>query len=157
MARKVSGSRMACQGGIAQHSLDLDRLATRSQRFHPSGHAYELGREIQHTDNFQDPGFLDVVANKSPEVVRIYLPPDGNCLLSTMNHCLASSNYVNVVVADKQVHLQYLDMESAVSHCTKGIGIWDWCSNSEGVEPDVVMACCGDVSTQESLAATGKK
>lgn len=73
-----------------------------------------------------------------------------------MNHCLASSNYVNVIVADKQVHLQYLDMESAVSHCTKGIGIWDWCSNSEGVEPDVVMACCGDTSTQESLAATGE-
>lgn len=102
----------------------------------------------------QDPGFLDVVANKSPEVVRIYLPPDANCLLSTMDHCLKSSNYVNVIVADKQNHLQYLDMESAVSHCTKGIGIWDWCSNAENTEPDLVMACCGDVSTQEALAAT---
>ena len=102
----------------------------------------------------QDPGFLDVVANKSPEVTRIYLPPDANCLLSTMNHCLKSFNYVNVIVADKQNHLQYLDMESAVAHCAKGLGIWDWCSNAEGIEPDLVMACCGDVSTQEALAAT---
>jgi len=102
----------------------------------------------------QDPGFLDVVANKSPEVVRIYLPPDGNCLLSVMDHCLKSVNYVNVIVADKQNHLQYLDMEAAVEHCTKGVGIWDWASNDQGAEPDVVMASCGDVSTQESLAAT---
>jgi xylulose-5-phosphate/fructose-6-phosphate phosphoketolase len=102
----------------------------------------------------QDPGFLDVVANKSPEVVRIYLPPDGNCLLSTMNHCFKSSNYVNVIVADKQLHLQYLNMEDAVSHCTKGLGIWDWASNDQGGEPDVVMASCGDVVTQEALAAT---
>lgn len=103
----------------------------------------------------QDPGFLDVVANKSPEVVRIYLPPDANCLLSTMDHCLRSSNYVNVVVADKQEHLQFLDMKQAIQHCTKGLGIWDWASNDDGAEPDVVMACCGDVSTQEALAATG--
>ncbi|KAI4782533.1 D-xylulose 5-phosphate/D-fructose 6-phosphate phosphoketolase [Aureobasidium sp. EXF-3400] len=102
----------------------------------------------------QDPGFLDVVANKSPEVVRIYLPPDANCLLSTMNHCLESSNYVNVIVADKQNHLQYLNMDDAVNHCSKGLGIWDWASNSAGEEPDVVMASCGDVSTQEALAAT---
>ncbi|GAB7358739.1 hypothetical protein MBLNU230_g3968t1 [Neophaeotheca triangularis] len=102
----------------------------------------------------QDPGFLDVVANKSPEVVRIYLPPDANCLLSTMDHCFRSTNYVNVVVADKQNHLQYLSMEDAVAHCTKGIGRWDWASNDFGAEPDVVMACCGDVSTQETLAAT---
>jgi xylulose-5-phosphate/fructose-6-phosphate phosphoketolase len=102
----------------------------------------------------QDPGFLDVAANKSPSVVRIYLPPDANCLLSVANHCLRSVNYVNVIVADKQVHLQYLDMESAIAHCTKGAGIWDWASNDQGDEPDVVMASCGDVPTMESLAAT---
>lgn len=102
----------------------------------------------------QDPGFLDVIANKSPEVVRIYLPPDGNCLLSVMDHCFRTSNYVNVIVADKQDHLQYLDMDSAIAHCTKGIGIWDWASNDQGGEPDVVMASCGDVPTHESLAAT---
>ncbi|OAA64665.1 xylulose-5-phosphate phosphoketolase [Niveomyces insectorum RCEF 264] len=101
----------------------------------------------------QDPGFLDVVANKSPEVVRIYLPPDGNCLLSVMDHCLRSSNYVNVVVSDKQDHLQYLSMEDAIEHCTKGIGIWPWFSTDAGEEPDLVMASCGDISTQESLAA----
>jgi xylulose-5-phosphate/fructose-6-phosphate phosphoketolase len=102
----------------------------------------------------QDPGFLDVVSNKSPEVVRIYLPPDGNCLLSVMNHCLRSVNYVNVVVADKQDHIQYLSMEEAIEHCSKGVGIWDWASNDQGVEPDVVMASCGDVPTHEALAAT---
>lgn len=102
----------------------------------------------------QDPGFLDVVANKSPEVVRIYLPPDANCLLSVADHCLRSTNYVNVIVADKQVHLQYLDMDEAVTHCTKGAGIWSWASNDQGTEPDVVMASCGDVPTMESLAAT---
>jgi len=102
----------------------------------------------------QDPGFLDVVANKSPEVVRIYLPPDANCLLSTMNHCLRSSNYVNVIVADKQEHLQFLTMDEAIVHCTKGLGIWSWASNDQGAEPDVVMACCGDTLTHESLAAT---
>lgn len=102
----------------------------------------------------QDPGFLDVVANKSPEVVRIYLPPDANCLLSTMNHCFKSENYVNVIVADKQVHPQYLNMEDAVAHCSKGLGIWDWASNDQGAEPDVVMASCGDVVTAEALAAT---
>lgn len=102
----------------------------------------------------QDPGFLDVVANKSPEVVRIYLPPDANCLLSVGDHCLNSINYVNVIVADKKVHLQYLDMDAAITHCTKGVGIWDWASNDQGDEPDVVMASCGDVPTMESLAAT---
>jgi xylulose-5-phosphate/fructose-6-phosphate phosphoketolase len=102
----------------------------------------------------QDPGFLDVVANKSPSVVRIYLPPDANCLLSVADHCLRSINYVNVIVADKQVHLQYLDMEAAIAHCTKGAGIWNWASNDQGAEPDVVMASCGDVPTMEALAAT---
>jgi xylulose-5-phosphate/fructose-6-phosphate phosphoketolase len=95
-----------------------------------------------------------VVANKSPSIVRIYLPPDANCLLSVADHCLQSVNYVNVVVADKQVHLQYLDMEAAIEHCTKGAGIWNWASNDRGAEPDVVIASCGDVPTMESLAAT---
>src|SRR5262245_8318774 len=102
----------------------------------------------------QDPGFLDVVANKSPDVTRIYLPPDANCLLSVANHCLRSMNYINVIVSDKQVHLQYLDMDAAIQHCTKGVGIWDWASNDQGTEPDVVMASCGDIPTLESLAAT---
>jgi xylulose-5-phosphate/fructose-6-phosphate phosphoketolase len=101
----------------------------------------------------QDPGFLDVVTNKSASVVRIYLPPDANCLLSVTDHCLRSTNYVNVIVADKQLHLQYLDMDAAVKHCTKGIGIWDWASTDDGKEPDVVMACAGDIATMESLAA----
>jgi xylulose-5-phosphate/fructose-6-phosphate phosphoketolase len=101
----------------------------------------------------QDPGFLDVVANKSPGVVRIYLPPDANSLLSVADHCLRSINYINVIVADKKVHLQYLDIDTAIAHCTKGLGIWDWASNDQGVEPDVVMASCGDVPTMESLAA----
>jgi len=101
----------------------------------------------------QDPGFLDVVVNKSANVTRIYLPPDANCLLSVADHCLRSQNYVNVIVCDKQKHLQYLDMEKAIIHCTKGIGIWDWASNDEAGEPDVVMASAGDVPTQEALAA----
>jgi xylulose-5-phosphate/fructose-6-phosphate phosphoketolase len=102
----------------------------------------------------QDPGFLDVVVNKSAKVTRIYLPPDANCLLSVANHCLRSENYVNVIVSDKQLHLQYLDMDAAIRHCTKGIGIWEWASNDEGGEPDLVMASAGDIPTQEALAAT---
>ena len=102
----------------------------------------------------QDPGFLDVVTNKSPEVTRIYLPPDANCLLSVGDHCLRSTDYVNVTVCDKEMHLQYLTMDEAIQHCTKGIGIWDWASNDFGSEPDVVMASAGDVPTMEALAAT---
>ena len=101
----------------------------------------------------QDPGFLDLVVNKSPDVTRIYLPPDVNCLLSTADHCLRSHNDINVIVCDKQNHLQYLDMEAAVRHCTKGLGIWDWASNDQGCEPDVVLVGCGDIATQEALAA----
>lgn len=101
----------------------------------------------------EDPGFLDVVSNKSAAITRIYLPPDANCLLSTADHCLRSKDYVNVIVADKQPHLVYLTMEEAVLHCTKGIGIWEWASNDAGGEPDVVMASAGDVLTQEALAA----
>jgi xylulose-5-phosphate/fructose-6-phosphate phosphoketolase len=101
----------------------------------------------------QDPGFLDHVVNKKAEVVRVYLPPDANCLLSTMDHCLRSRHYVNVVVAGKHPAPQWLDIESAVLHCTKGIGIWGWASNDRGREPDVVMVCAGDVPTLEILAA----
>ncbi|KAI1432085.1 D-xylulose 5-phosphate/D-fructose 6-phosphate phosphoketolase [Xylaria sp. CBS 124048] len=101
----------------------------------------------------QDPGFLGIVANKSPEVVRIYLPPDGNCLLSVMDHCFRSYNYVNVIVSDKQLHLQYLTMSQAIEHCTKGIGIWPQFSTDENEAPDIIMACCGDVSTHETIAA----
>jgi xylulose-5-phosphate/fructose-6-phosphate phosphoketolase len=101
----------------------------------------------------QDPGFLDLVTNKSASVTRVYLPPDANCLLSIADHCLRSTNYINVIVADKQNHLQYLTVDEAIRHCTKGIGIWDWASNDQGDEPDVVMACAGDVPTMEALAA----
>ena len=101
----------------------------------------------------QDPGFLDVVANKSADVVRIYLPPDANCLLSVADHCLRSVDYVNVIVADKQPHLQYLDMDAAIRHCTKGAGIWDFASTDDGAEPDAVLACAGDIATMEALAA----
>lgn len=101
----------------------------------------------------QDPGFLDLVVNKSPSVTRIYLPPDVNSLLSVANHCLKSQNYINVIVCDKQLHLQYLDMDAAIQHCTKGLGIWDWASNDQGYEPDVVMATAGDIPTKEALAA----
>lgn len=101
----------------------------------------------------QDPGFLDIVTNKSPEVTRIYLPPDANCLLSVADHCLRSMNYVNVIVADKAEHLQYLTMQQAIDHCTKGIGIWDFASNDDGAEPDAVIACAGDIPTSEALAA----
>ena len=101
----------------------------------------------------EDPGFLDVVANKSAAITRIYLPPDANCLLSVADHCLRSVDYVNVIVADKQPHLVYLSMDEAVVHCTKGIGIWNWASTDAGFDPDVVMACAGDIPTQEALAA----
>jgi xylulose-5-phosphate/fructose-6-phosphate phosphoketolase len=101
----------------------------------------------------QDPGFLDHVVNKKADVVRVYLPPDANCLLSVADHCLRSRNYVNVIVAGKQPSLQWLDMDAAIKHCTAGLGIWDWASNDQGAEPDVVMACCGDVPTLETLAA----
>ena len=101
----------------------------------------------------EDPGFLDVASNKSAAITRIYLPPDANCLLSVADHCLRSRNYINVIVADKQPHLVYLDMDAAVLHCTKGIGIWDWASNDSGGDPDAVVASAGDILTQEALAA----
>jgi xylulose-5-phosphate/fructose-6-phosphate phosphoketolase len=101
----------------------------------------------------QDPGFIDHVVNKKAEVVRVYLPPDANCLLSVTDHCLRSRNYVNVIVAGKQPAPQWLTIDQAIKHCTAGIGIWEWASNDRGGEPDVVMACCGDVPTLETLAA----
>ena len=105
----------------------------------------------------QDPGFIDLVTNKSPSVTRIYLPPDGNCLLSVADHCLRSTDYINVIVSDKQMHRQYLTIDQAITHCTKGIGIWDWASTDDcgtaADEPDVILACCGDIPTMESLAA----
>ena len=101
----------------------------------------------------QDPGFIDHVVNKKADIVRVYLPPDANTLLSVADHCLRSRNYVNVIVAGKQPALQWLDMESAIEHCTNGIGIWQWASTDKGSEPDVVMACAGDIPTLETLAA----
>jgi xylulose-5-phosphate/fructose-6-phosphate phosphoketolase len=101
----------------------------------------------------QDPGFIDHVVNKKAEVIRVYLPPDANTLLSVTDHCLRSRDYVNVIVAGKQPAPQWLNMDAAIKHCTAGLGIWPWASNDRGGEPDVVMACCGDVPTLETLAA----
>jgi xylulose-5-phosphate/fructose-6-phosphate phosphoketolase len=118
---------------------------------------YQLTSHVWRQDHngfsHQDPGFIDVVANKKADVIRVYLPPDANTLLSVTDHCLRSRNYVNVIVAGKQPAPQWLDMDAAVRHCTAGLGIWPWASNDRGGEPDVVMACCGDVPTLETLAA----
>ncbi len=110
-------------------------------------------RQDHNGNSHQDPGFLDHVANKSADIVRIYLPPDANTLLSVTDHCLRSRNYINVIVAGKQPSMQWLDMDAAVKHCTAGLGIWEWASNDKGEEPDVVMACAGDVPTLETIAA----
>ncbi|MBC7535233.1 MAG: phosphoketolase family protein [Ferruginibacter sp.] len=110
-------------------------------------------RQDHNGNSHQDPGFLDIVANKSADIIRIYLPPDANTLLSVTDHCLRSRNYINVIVAGKQPEMQWLDMDAAVKHCTAGLGIWEWASNDEGSEPDVVMACAGDVPTLETIAA----
>jgi xylulose-5-phosphate/fructose-6-phosphate phosphoketolase len=118
---------------------------------------YLLTSHVWRQDNngftHQDPGFIDHVVNKKADVVRVYLPPDANTLLSVADHCLRSRNYVNVIVAGKQPALQWLNMESAIEHCTNGIGIWEWACNDDGAEPDVVMACAGDIPTLETLAA----
>lgn len=112
----------------------------------------------QDHNGFSHPGsrFIDHVVNKNAQVIRVYLPPDANTLLSVTDHCLRSRDYVNVVVAGKQPAPQWLDMDAAVLHCTAGIGIWEWASNDRGSEPDVVMACCGDVPTMETLVARWK-
>ena len=110
-------------------------------------------RQDHNGDSHQDPGFLDLVANKKSNIVRIYLPPDANTLLTITDHCLRSKNYINVIVAGKQPEIQWLDMAAAIQHCSTGVGIWKWASNDEGAEPDVVMACAGDVPTLETIAA----
>ena len=115
--------------------------------------ASHVWRQDHNGFTHQDPGFIDHVVNKKAEVVRVYLPPDANCLLSVMDHCLRSRHYVNVVIAGKHPAPQWLTMDAAVEHCAAGIGIWQWASNDQGVAPDVVMACCGDVPTLETLAA----
>ena len=115
--------------------------------------ASHVWRQDHNGFTHQDPGFIDHVVNKKAEIVRVYLPPDANCLLSVMDHCLRSRHYVNVVIAGKHPAPQWLNMDAAVAHCTQGIGIWHWASNDQDVEPDVVMACAGDVPTLETLAA----
>jgi xylulose-5-phosphate/fructose-6-phosphate phosphoketolase len=115
--------------------------------------ASHVWQQMHNGFTHQDPGFIDHVVNKKASVVRVYLPPDANCLLSVWDHCLRSRHYVNVVIAGKYQSPQWLTMDAAVAHCTAGIGIWDWASNDAGNEPDVVMACCGDVPTLETLAA----
>src|SRR4029077_10747545 len=101
----------------------------------------------------QGPGLIDVMMSKKGQVSRIYLPPDANCLLSVADHCFRSRNYVNLIVIDKQPQLQYLDADAANVHCTRGLGIWDWASVDDGKDPDVVLACAGDIPTQETVAA----
>ena len=110
-------------------------------------------RQDHNGNSHQDPGFLDLVVNKTADVARIYLPPDANSLLSVADHCLRSRNYINVIVAGKQPELQCMDMDTAIKHCTSGLGIWEWAGNDAGQEPDIVMACAGDVPTMETIAA----
>ena len=112
-----------------------------------------MWRQDHNGFSHQDPGFIDHVVNKKAEIIRVYLPPDANTLLSVMDHCLRSRDYVNVIVAGKQPTLDWLAMDDAILHCTRGIGIWDWASSDAGAEPDVVLACAGDVPTLEVLAA----
>jgi xylulose-5-phosphate/fructose-6-phosphate phosphoketolase len=115
--------------------------------------ASHVWRQDHNGFTHQDPGFIDHVVNKKAEIVRVYLPPDANCLLSVMDHCLRSRHYVNVVIAGKHPAPQWLSMDAAVKHCAEGIGIWPWASSDQDAAPDVVMACCGDVPTLETLAA----
>jgi len=140
-----------------QHAKWLDVCAEIPWRRPIASLNYLLSSHVWRQDHngfsHQDPGFIDIVANKKAEIVRVYLPPDANTLLSVTDHCLRSRNCVNVIVAGKQPSPQWLDMDDAVKHCTAGIGIWPWASNDQGGEPDVVMACCGDVPTLETLAA----
>jgi xylulose-5-phosphate/fructose-6-phosphate phosphoketolase len=118
---------------------------------------YLLSSHVWRQDNngfsHQDPGFIDHVVNKKAEIVRVYLPPDANCLLSVAEHCLCSRDYVNLIIAGKQPALNFLSMEEAIAHCTRGVGIWEWASNDAGAEPDVVLGCAGDVPTLETVAA----
>jgi len=140
-----------------QHAKWLKVSAALPWRHRIASLNYLLASHVWRQDHngftHQDPGFIDHVVNKKAEVVRVYLPPDANCLLSVMDHCLRSRHYVNVVVAGKHPSPQWLSMEAAVAHCTQGAGIWGWASNDQSAEPDVVMACAGDVPTLETLAA----
>ncbi|MGB7667891.1 MAG: phosphoketolase family protein, partial [Candidatus Acidiferrales bacterium] len=140
-----------------QHAKWLQESRTIPWRRSIASLNYLLSSHVWRQDHngftHQDPGFIDVVMNKKADVVRVYLPPDANTLLSVTDHCLRSRDYVNVIVAGKQPELQWLDMESAVKHCTYGVGIWEWACTDEGAEPDAVMACAGDVPTLETLAA----
>ena len=142
---------------FSQHAKWLKVTAELPWRRPISSLNYLLASHVWQQDHngftHQDPGFLDHVINKKADIVRVYLPPDANCLLSVFDHCLRSRNYVNVVVAGKHALPQWLSMDAAVVHCTEGIGIWQWASNDQGGEPDVVMACCGDTPTLEILAA----
>ena len=142
---------------FAQHAKWLKVCQDLSWRQDIASLNYILSSNVWQQDHngftHQDPGFLDHVANKKADVVRLYLPPDANCLLSVFDHCIRSRNYVNVVVTSKHPRPQWLTMEQAVKHCTQGIGIWQWASNDRGEEPDVVMACCGETPTLETLAA----
>ena len=142
---------------VAQHAKWLKVCNQLPWRQKIASLNYVLSSNVWQQDHngftHQDPGFLDHVANKKADVVRLYLPPDANCLLSCFDHCIKSRNYVNVMVASKHPRPQWLTMEQAVKHCTQGIGIWQWASNDQGCEPDVVMTCCGDTPTLETLAA----
>ena len=142
---------------VAQHAKWLKVCNQLPWRQKIASLNYVLSSNVWQQDHngftHQDPGFLDHVANKKADVVRLYLPPDANCLLSCFDHCIRSRNYVNVIVASKHPRPQWLTMEQAVKHCTQGIGIWQWASTDEGQEPDIVMACCGDTPTLETLAA----
>jgi len=140
-----------------QHAKWLKVTSEIPWRRHIASLNYLLSSHVWRQDHngftHQDPGFIDHVINKKAEIVRVYLPPDGNCLLSVMDHCLKSRHYVNVVIAGKHPSPQWLSIEAAIIHCTQGIGIWDWASNDQEEETDLVMACCGDVPTLETLAA----
>ena len=142
---------------VSQHAKWLEKAREVSWRAPISSLNILISSTVWRQDHngftHQDPGFIDVITNKSATVTRIYLPPDANCLLSVADHCLRSTDYINVIVADKQMHPQFLDIESASTHCAKGIGIWAWASNDQGTEPDVVMASAGDVATIEALAS----
>jgi xylulose-5-phosphate/fructose-6-phosphate phosphoketolase len=142
---------------FSQHAKWLDVTRDIEWRRPIASLNYLLSSHVWRQDHngfsHQDPGFIDVVVNKKAEIIRVYLPPDANTLLSVTDHCLRSHNDINVIVAGKQPELQWLDMDAAIKHCTAGLGIWEWASNDEGGDPDVVMACCGDVPTLETLAA----
>ena len=170
LARRVSADRPArvllvLRGVHPHHRFDVQsaRQVAQGVQSHPAGGGRSRrsttccprtsGARITTASVTRTPGFIDHVVNKKAEVVRVYLPPDANTLLSVTDHCLRSRNYVNVIVAGKQPAPQWLTMDQAIKHCTAGIGIWEFASNDKGGEPDVVMACCGDVPTLETLAA----